>query len=107
MALSRPPPACSESLINRLAHLTPPHSTLTFHGPEQHRLRVPSPIACCPPDNPNAKPGQSYDDSIALIRDRATFLSDDEKEWILRKTAEKVFWGPAPDGTLDFSAAKL
>ena len=86
-----------------------PHSTPDpFHGPEQHRLRVASPRRLLlSPDNPNAKPGQSYDDSIALIRDRATFLSDDEKEWILRKTAEKVFWGPAPDGTLDFSAAKL
>jgi len=36
--------------------------------------------------------GHTYADSIALIRDRLEFLTDDDKEWMLRKTAEKVFF---------------
>lgn len=37
-------------------------------------------------------PGHTYHDSIALIRDRLDFLSAEDKEWLLRRTAEKVFW---------------
>ncbi len=33
-----------------------------------------------------------YESSIALIRDRIDFLSPSDKAWILRKTAEKVFF---------------
>jgi predicted TIM-barrel fold metal-dependent hydrolase len=33
-----------------------------------------------------------YDSSIALIRDRADFLSAADKQWMLKKTAEKVFF---------------
>jgi len=36
--------------------------------------------------------GHTYSDSIALIRDRLDFLSDDDKSWMLRKTAEKIFF---------------
>lgn len=36
--------------------------------------------------------GHAYHDSIALIRDRLDFLSAEDKEWLLRRTAEKVFW---------------
>lgn len=36
--------------------------------------------------------GHNYENSIALIRDRLPFLSQNEKEWMLRKTAEKVFF---------------
>jgi predicted TIM-barrel fold metal-dependent hydrolase len=36
--------------------------------------------------------GHTYADSIALIRDRLDFLSAAEKEWMLKKTAEKVFF---------------
>ena len=34
----------------------------------------------------------SYEASIALIRDRVDFLSDADKRWLLRGTAEKVFF---------------
>jgi predicted TIM-barrel fold metal-dependent hydrolase len=37
-------------------------------------------------------PGHNYHDSIALIRDRLDFLTATDKEWMLRKTAEKVFF---------------
>ncbi len=37
-------------------------------------------------------PGHTYHDSIALIRDRLDFLSSSEKNWMLRKTAERVFF---------------
>ena len=36
--------------------------------------------------------GHTYLDSIALIRDRLDFLSDSERQWLLRKTAERVFF---------------
>lgn len=36
--------------------------------------------------------GHTYEDSVALIRDRLDFLTDSDKEWMLRKTAEKVFF---------------
>lgn len=37
-------------------------------------------------------PGHNYHDSIALIRDRLEFLTSDDKAWMLRKTAERVFF---------------
>ena len=37
--------------------------------------------------------GHHYADSIALIRDRLDFLTDDDRQWMLRKTAEKVYIG--------------
>ncbi|MCC9608935.1 amidohydrolase [Blastopirellula sp. JC732] len=36
--------------------------------------------------------GNTYAASIALIRDKLDFLTDVDKEWMLRKTAEKVLW---------------
>ena len=37
-------------------------------------------------------PGHNYADSIALIRDRLSFLSAEERRWILRGTATQVFF---------------
>lgn len=36
--------------------------------------------------------GHTYAASIALIRDRLDFLTADDKAWMLRKTAETVYW---------------
>lgn len=36
--------------------------------------------------------GHTYADSIALIRDRLDFLSATDRDWMLRRTAEKVFF---------------
>jgi predicted TIM-barrel fold metal-dependent hydrolase len=36
--------------------------------------------------------GHTYADSIAVIRDRLDFLTPEDKSWMLRKTAEKVFF---------------
>ncbi len=33
-----------------------------------------------------------YESSISLIRDRCDFLSDSDKQWMLRRTAEKVYF---------------
>ncbi len=33
-----------------------------------------------------------YEDSIALVRDRLDFLSDDDRAWMLGKTAERVLF---------------
>lgn len=38
-------------------------------------------------------PGNSYGESIALIRDRADFLDEAAKKALLRSTAERVFFG--------------
>jgi predicted TIM-barrel fold metal-dependent hydrolase len=37
-------------------------------------------------------PGHTYRDSIDLVRERLDFLSSVDREWILRKTAERVFF---------------
>jgi len=34
----------------------------------------------------------TYEASIALVRDRIDFLSEGERQWLLRKTAERVFF---------------
>jgi len=36
--------------------------------------------------------GHTYLDSIALIRDRLDFLSDSDRQWLLRRTAERAFF---------------
>ena len=36
--------------------------------------------------------GHKYQDSIDLIRKHLDFLTDDDKEWLLRKTAEAFFF---------------
>ena len=36
--------------------------------------------------------GNTYGASISLVRDRLDFLSNDDKNWLLRRTAEKVFF---------------
>lgn len=40
-------------------------------------------------------PGHNYHNSIALIRDRLDFLSEQDKAWMLRGTADKVFFSAA------------
>ncbi|MDI1314573.1 amidohydrolase family protein [Prosthecobacter sp.] len=39
--------------------------------------------------------GHNYSSSIAIIRDRLDFLSEQDKAWMLRGTAEKVFFSAA------------
>ncbi len=36
--------------------------------------------------------GRTYQDSINLIKHGLDFLSEDDKEWLLRKTAQWVFF---------------
>ncbi len=36
--------------------------------------------------------GHTYRASIELVRDRLDFLSDDDRQWLLRRTAEEVFF---------------
>ncbi len=35
-----------------------------------------------------------YEDSIALVRDRLDFLTRDDRDWLLARTAEHLFFGP-------------
>ncbi|MCX6900212.1 MAG: amidohydrolase family protein [Verrucomicrobia bacterium] len=43
-------------------------------------------------DTPFQTQHETYEDSIALIRDRLDFLSAEDKDWMLRRTAEEFFW---------------
>lgn len=80
------------SAFYALGHKKPPHDELipmikrlyeTF-GPQ--RLMWAS-------DSPYQIEGvNNYRASISLIRDRLDFVSKDDKEWLLRKTAESVFF---------------
>ena len=38
--------------------------------------------------------GHRYRDSVELVRSVLTFLSDEDREWLLRKTAERFFFAP-------------
>jgi predicted TIM-barrel fold metal-dependent hydrolase len=44
-------------------------------------------------DSPYQLTGENtYHDSISLVRDRIDFLSEGDRDWLLRKTAEKVYF---------------
>ncbi len=43
-------------------------------------------------DCPFAVDNERYADSLALVRDRCNWMKAEDKEWILRKTAEEVFF---------------
>jgi len=43
-------------------------------------------------DCPYQVQSESYEDSLALVRDRLDFLTADDKEWLLRRTAEATFF---------------
>jgi predicted TIM-barrel fold metal-dependent hydrolase len=38
--------------------------------------------------------GHTYRDSIDLVRTRLAFLSEGDRDWLLRRTADEFFWGP-------------
>ena len=60
------------------------------YGPERLMWASDSPYQIVPP--------HTYRDSIALIRNRLDFLSDSDREWLLYKTAEKVYFSQAIPG---------
>jgi len=70
----------------------PPHEellpmirrVLDAYGPERCMWASDSPYQLEPPN--------TYQSSIELIRDRLTGISDGDRQWLLRKTAEKVFF---------------
>lgn len=43
-------------------------------------------------DSPLQLQHETYEDSISLVRDRLHFLSSEDKEWMLRRTAEETFF---------------
>ena len=45
-------------------------------------------------DCPFAVVDEKYRDSLALVRDGCPWLKPDEREWLLRKTAQAVFYRP-------------
>jgi predicted TIM-barrel fold metal-dependent hydrolase len=54
------------------------------YGPSRLMWASDSPYQLGPPN--------TYADSLALIRERVDFLSESDREWLLRKTAEKVYF---------------
>ncbi|MBZ5516766.1 MAG: amidohydrolase [Acidobacteriia bacterium] len=43
-------------------------------------------------DSPFQLINETYEDSISLVRDRLSFLSHDDRDWMLRRTAEEFFF---------------
>lgn len=76
-----------------LGHKHPPHTELIpmirallrAYGAERLMWASDSPYQIQPPN--------TYVDSLALIRERMPGLTAADREWLLRKTAEKVFFG--------------
>jgi L-fuconolactonase len=54
------------------------------YGPQRLMWGSDCPYQLTPPNN--------YADSVALVRDKLDFVKPDEREWLLRKTAESVFF---------------
>ena len=79
------------SAFYALGKKQPPHlelapmikRVLEAYGPERLMWASDSPY--------QLQKGNSYAASIELVRDRLDFLSADDRQWLLRKTAEKVF----------------
>jgi predicted TIM-barrel fold metal-dependent hydrolase len=50
-------------------------------------------------DSPfQVQPPHTYQGSIDLIRNRLHFFNDEDRKWLLSKTAERLFFGPASFG---------
>ena len=79
------------SAFYALGKKQPPHLELApmikrlfeAYGPERLMWASDSPY--------QLQKGNNYAASIELVRDRLDFLSADDRQWLLRKTAEKVF----------------
>ena len=80
------------SAFYALGHKKPPHDELIpmikrlFEAFGPQRLMWAS-------DSPYQIQGvNNYNASISLVRDRLDFISKEERDWLLRKTAERVFF---------------
>ena len=74
-----------------LGKKTPPYLDL---GPLIHRVVQAFGARRCmwESDCPFQVVAHRYEDSIALIRDRLDFLSKDDRDWLLFRTAEQVLF---------------
>ncbi len=81
------------SAFYALGEKKPPHRELVpmirrlydAYGPQRLMWASDCPYQLGPPN--------TYGDSVALIRERIDFLSAEDRAWLLRKTAEKVYFG--------------
>lgn len=79
------------SAFYALGAKTPPHDDLAplirrvFDAFGRERLMWAS-------DCPFQVVSETYEDSIALVRDRLEFLTDTDRDWLLRRTAEELFF---------------
>lgn len=82
------------SAFYALGRKQPPHEELIpvirrlyeTYGPQRLMWATDCPYQLTPPN--------SYESSFRLVHDRLEFLSAEDREWLLRKTAERVFFGP-------------
>lgn len=80
------------SAFYALGKKRPPHDELVpmirrlydAYGPQRLMWASDCPYQLTPPN--------TYGDSVALIRDRIDFVTEEDKQWLLRKTAERVFF---------------
>lgn len=79
------------SAFYALGEKKPPHKDLiplikqVYEAFGEHRLMWGS-------DCPFQTEAETYQDSISVVRDNLPFLTNDAREWILRRTAEKAFF---------------
>ena len=57
---------------------------LDAYGPERLMWASDSPY--------QLQDGNSYADSLSLVRDRLDFLSEGDRDWLLRRTAQHIYW---------------
>ena len=80
--------------FNALGSKKPPHMDLAPVIRRLHEAFGPQRLMWAS-DSPFQTMKETYEDSIGLIRDRLDFLTAEDKEWILRRTAEEFFWQQA------------
>ena len=79
------------SAFYALGKKTPPHDDLVPMIRRVYDAYGPSRLMWAS-DCPFQTVAESYEESVSLIRDRLAFASPDDKDWMLRRTAEESFF---------------
>jgi len=79
------------SAFYALGHKRPPHEELLPLIQRVHEAYGAQRLMWAS-DCPFQVQNETYGDGLALVRDRCPFLSDEEREWLLWRTAEETFF---------------
>ncbi|WDI41668.1 amidohydrolase family protein [Bremerella sp. P1] len=80
------------SAFYALGEKKPPYVDLTSMIRQLHATFGPQRLMWASDCPYQVQGSHTYAASIELIRDRLDFLTDEDKSWILQKTAQKVYW---------------